>query len=192
MNYVKTDYEKKWLLAFYHIINDGIPIFSSIEEVKYINEENRYSILGELDERFQQRGRYEFLLEYPAFQGCNIWTQTISPLYAQPNHDNGYKAINITWDDNNWHGLSLSSSESTFIDGSPGHNFWFYSIGLRKPWNEKSIPGPYDTNHYPYNNSIYNIYEVYLWLRIDHQRLSLKLKLNLSMNKFTYIFILMK
>ena len=192
MDHVKTNFNKKWLLVFHHKINNGQPIFSVKEEVEYINEENRYSILGEVDERFRQRGRYEFLLEYPALEGCNIWTQTISPLYAQPELENGYKPIQITWTENNWHGLSLSSNPNSFIDGSPGHDWYFYSIGLKKPWSQYQIPGPYDTRYSPYNNSKYYTYEVHLWLRIDHQRLTLKNKFIYHINKFIFVFILLK
>ena len=165
----KTAYNKKWILVFHHEVNktDGLPLFNSFEQVKHFNETERYSILGDID-RFKYNGKFEFLLEYPNLEGCNIWTQTVSPIDAQHGQDIGYKEVNITWRNNYFGGIARAYSNHTFLDGSPTKTDYYYAIGLKDPWKQyHTIPGPHDISVYPYTDEKYHVFEVNLWLRID-------------------------
>lgn len=162
---------RRWLLVFYHNFNKTEDLFKNKSEAILTNQENKYSILGKIKPSFRIKGRYEFLLEYPKFEGYfNHWSQTKNPVLAKPNEDNGYKPINISWTDNGWHGLAVSSSSCTFIDGSPLRDDWFYSIGLMCNWNN-AIPsyieiGPMSAEE----KEKYRTKQVKLWIRIPSEQ----------------------
>jgi hypothetical protein len=153
---------RRWRLIFRHKYETDADLFTSESEVLSCNSKKKFSILGTIDESFRSNGVYEFLLEYPEVEGFNHWTQTKNPVTCQPNTENGYKGIHISWSSWYWHGLSRSSTSSTFIDGSPFHGTFYYAIGLYKNWCD-AIPAfvnNYDPNYV-------KTCEVLLWIRIS-------------------------
>ena len=154
-------YNDSWLLVFFH--DSSIECFKDKKEASYSLKKHKYSVLKKIDDSFKINGAFEFLLKYPNATGQNHWTQTISPAYAQPNVENGYIPINVSWKGNSFHGLSLCSLSCSYIDGSPfSEDTWFYSIGMISSKPAK-IPA------YAWENGDKSFYQVYLWLRvIDH------------------------
>ena len=122
-----------WCLAFEYVIESSDDYFNSTDELLSSNEKHKYSILGFIQSHkslFQYQGRYEFKLEYPELNGYNHWSQTVFPTEAQADEENGYEDIECQFTKNGWHGLSLSTDERSYIDGSPfDPNSWFYPIG---------------------------------------------------------------
>jgi hypothetical protein len=112
-----------------------------------------YSVLGRLEE-FKRDNKFEFWLHYPEVntsEGGNHWTQT-----SNPTTDSiaDYTPITINDTTQRWGGLEKSNSR-TLINGSVGHNNWFYAIGSKSYWpSNGTIPGPST-----------GITEVYLYIR---------------------------
>lgn len=172
MQTFKKEYGADWLLVFRHNVPSTGIIYFTEDLLNENYEENRYSILGKIGKSFQWRGRYEFLLEYPALKGYNRWTQSKNPFTTQYNVDVGYKKINVSWEIHGWKGISRSYDQSSSIlDGSPHEHDFYYSIGLAKNWNENVIPGPFgysDVTKLGITKSEVEIKEVKLWIRINN------------------------
>ena len=167
IEHYKEASNRRWILVFYHNFSSDKDLFKNKTEALLTNQENKFSILGKIKPSFRINGRYEFLLEYPGIEGYfNHWSQTKNPVNAKPNEENGYKPINVSWEGLSWHGLSLSSSEGTLIDGSPYSGGWFYSIGLMKNWFNM-IPSFVDFPSLPEKEKEkYRTTQVKLWIRI--------------------------
>ena len=179
--------KKKWLLLFQHNISKVKTYFSNYTEFLSINTYEKYSILNSLDDSYKISNKFEFLLEYPDLGGFNIWTQTHNPLKSLPEESNGYSPILISYSLYGWRGLSISSSNnSTFLDGSPNEDGWYYSIGQKVTWVNQTIPGPYDVSKSPYVEEFdkYAVYIVKLWVKVSElfscQCYSLSLKRGFS------------
>ena len=147
-----------WILVFRHNVTFG---YFSKNDVLKCNKPGKYSILGRIDD-FEIDNKYEFLLEYPELNGLyNRWTQTSNP--AKSTEVEGYNEISASFKDNNWIGLTLSTStDRCFIDGANGS--WFFAIGQYNKWEYGEIAGPYPSNK---PNTNYLFYEVSLWERIS-------------------------
>jgi hypothetical protein len=165
---IKTEYGCNWLKVFFHNSTGGI-FFKSKEEAKYIISDEKYSILNKINPMLRINGKYEFLLEYPN-GNSNQWKQTNSPLEEKETtiseHYNvmGYEEVNITMRENNWGGLALSTSLKTLIEGSIGHDNWFYAIGqlVSDQTYESQIAA----------NIWGGTYSVKLWIRIKEDLIS--------------------
>ena len=173
---------RKWLLVFYHKLESDENLFASNEEALFTSQENKYSILKIIDSSFAVHGKYEFLLEYPKFKNeYNHWTQTVNPIKAQSNADNGYKPIHISWSSCGWHGLALTSSSSSsnaFIDGSPFEDdTWFYAIGQKTNWHD-SIPS------FKEEIKKYATNEVKLWIRVSREQSKCPQRRSIHTNSF--------
>lgn len=149
-----------WFLIFHHNL---LGKYFASSEYLFANSEHKYSALGML-EKFRINGEFEFLLEYPQTTGYNRFKQTSNPATTNDRVDN-YVKKHISWDYHGFAGLALSSSSSTFIDGSPGITSWFYAIGQNSAWCCGNIPGPF----YQEEESIL-IDEVNLWVRMPYLR----------------------
>ena len=76
---------------------------------------------------------YKLRINWPNdLAGRNIWRQTSHPTTAPVQ---GYEAIDVQFTTQHWGGLELSTSGSTYVDGSVGHGNWFYSIGSKQVWS---------------------------------------------------------
>ena len=158
-------YNNSWFLVFFHDISYGH--FLNKKEASFSLKKHKYSVLKKIDDSFKINGVFEFLLKYPNATGQNHWTQTVSPAYANPNTENGYAPINVSWTDYFFHGLAISNQTYSYIDGSPFHDSWFYSIG--KFSCEEYLAGPtWGTEQKRY-------YQVFLWMRVNDPHLLKKL-----------------
>ena len=159
----------RWARIFYHNNRNGSVLFTSLAECKNTQTTDKYSRLGILDsgDTYKINGKYEFLLQYPIDDPgrYNRWKQTNAPqneFVARSETGGqvtGYEAVHIDWTDNYWGGLERSDTNTTsysptWLDGSVGHDSWFYAIGSSSAYSH-GIPSC---------NSTASVVE--LWIRI--------------------------
>ena len=126
-----------WTRVFYHDTVDGY--FASNDDADARNADDplsrRYSILDHLESFRSFDGRFELRIDWPdtGTSGRNIWIQESNPTTAPVA---GYVGVDIDYTSQFWGGLELSGSAETYLDGSVGHAYWFYSIGSQVPWND--------------------------------------------------------
>ena len=167
--FISYELNRYWIKIFYHnVINQEYFSKDDESEIQFINDKNRFSILGYINDEFKiDNYYYEFLLKYPEYPGYNHWQQTISPLSIDETESNGYKVCNdckLSWTGYSWKGLSRSSRTSeTYIDGSIGSHFWWYSIGAMHQHSNKKFPGPVS------GGREMTVSEVYLYLRVSYK-----------------------
>ncbi len=86
-----------------------------------------YSVLTHL-EGFRANGRFELRMTWPnAPTKVNVWQQTSNPTVA--GRVTGYRGIRADLSSHQWGGLELSTSGSTYLDGSVTHPDWWYAVG---------------------------------------------------------------
>jgi len=146
----KKEFGADWMMIFYHDSVSG-GFFSSLEEAMFSENPNKYSIFSKIGDEYKIDGYYEFLLEYPTFDGYNRWKQSDLPWKNEEisgKSANGYTPINISWNSYNWGGLVKSRNSNhpgiTLLDGSAGSDYWFYAIGCVDPYTyNPNYPGPF-------------------------------------------------
>ena len=200
----KVAYNKIWLKIFFHN-STGRVYFTENDNPLYINEPQKFSILGFITEKFRISDFYEFLLEKnPEVEGYNNWKQSIFPTKANETitTDLGYTCetsddCSCSWTQNYWKGLILSSLyDLTFIDGSVDQCCWRFAIGAKKGYEQNvGFPGPAGGTA----GSGLAREQVYLWLRCTESMMkelltfyttSLTNQINLVL--FAYIFLINK
>ena len=185
---IKEFNNAKWLKIFYHNSSSQI-YFLNKQEALNCKTFHKYSILGEINNKFLINNKFEFLLEYPEILGFNRWTQSANPILQNDFSNLGYQGINISWSGQYWGGLALSSDEGTFLDGSISHIRWFYAIGCyTNTWYIGKFPGPATSSTY------FPVSYCYLWIRIDGTKFQINSQSKKSIFKifYFYIFILNK
>ena len=156
----------RWLKVFYHDSSTS-SFFSSYSEALSSKTQYKYSIIGEIDSKYQFNGKYEFLLEYPGIDGYNRWRQTYNPKDNPETSGQaaiGYEGVNISFPGRFWGGLVRSTNSNTAFEGSAGHANWWFAIGCYNPEVSPNLfPGPAlsDTQYI-------TVTKVFLWVRIDH------------------------
>jgi len=149
----KVAYGATWLKVFMHDSSSG-QYFLSYSEALNSNGLYKFSILGEIDDKYKNNGKFEFLLEYPQFNKYNRWKQTYNPKdnpEVSGNKATGYEPVSIYYSGQFWGGLVKSSDSRTAFDGSAGHENWFYALGSYSSWGSPNqFPGPAldDTTYY--------------------------------------------
>ena len=117
-----------------------------------------YSILYLMEDFKTTDGLYYYWLDYPELRVHNIWKQSANP----ESFDNtppavrwapGYKAVEIQRTENNWGGLSKGTLSCCYLEGTFGHQNWYYTIGNKYLWGT-SMPGPQES-----------VKQVYLWMK---------------------------
>ena len=174
----ETKYEKDsaWARVFHHNSHWGTLQFSTSNnwaEAKSVNTIDKYSVLGDLEKYRNSSNNFEFLLQYPDLSSTeyNRWRQTDNPATVKianaGSNETAYNTFaggyttdftggHVDWTQSYWGGLTLSTYELSFINGSVGHGNWFYAIGSANV-HAGGIPGPYS-----------GISNVNLWSRIDN------------------------
>ena len=174
-----------WLKVFFHNMST-LCGFTSEEEAKLCNSENKYSILSELNSSLKQgNNKFEFLLEYPELGRMNIWQQTNSPLDEEEHGQEfveGYKDIYIGAPRSTWGGLARTTGNDktyTLINGSPSVNYsdWYFAIGM---YNGAYWSG----NNLPSNADATNI--VYLWVKMPINLIKTQPRCSNSHHRFIY------
>ena len=170
-----------WLKIFYHYNPEGRNPFINEYEAQYcINNENKFSILLDLDEKFKINGHYEFMIEYPQLNTYNRWQQSNNPI----NEDEctnafgcsttaiGFKRIETKAESSSWGGLVKTKHNSNYksppslLNGTPGRSDWFFAIG-----QYKNTPWLYNSTTYsniPSNAQPVDV--VLLWLRLPDKK----------------------
>jgi len=138
-------FEASWMKVFYHDSTGGVFFISEIE-VKRSDSTNKYSILEQIDSKYLDNGKYEFLLEYPELTGYNRWKQTNNPvdeIEQEGKNASGYIPISISWSNIYWGGLVKSKVPETYIEGSSQSQIHaWYSIGCFSKQYSPQFPGP--------------------------------------------------
>ena len=141
----------KWKLLLYQNALMKKPFVKGHELFCPYTDGSKYSCLGELSDKYKIDDYFEFFLEYH-FETLNptylYWKQKVNPVYSSlDTKDVGYipLSVNIT-EYYPFMGLSRSTDNATFIDGSPGYdtsNSWWYAIASYTNFpTETTIPGP--------------------------------------------------
>ena len=154
----------QWLKVFYHRPGENGVYFKTEEEFMNINEKQRYSIYGELNENFKINGKYEFLIYYPELSKYNWWRQSKLPYDDIEKSDSktaeGYEDVSISMPGSDWGGLvrqTIShpdcSNQCSFIEGSVGVSQYYFAIGIK--YSRKNVPADDDW-----------VEDVYLFIRI--------------------------
>ena len=183
---LKYQYGAHWSLIFYHDVSTEV-VFDD-ETIIFSNDNYRYSILGAITDSYKIGNYYEYLLEYPGFEGYNRWMQKIDINSTQINNtslDIGYKEVHIDFSSNWGGGLSRSYYQQyTFYDGSPGpvYNGYWFSIGCKvsKYLGKIQYPGL----HYATGSD--GVQKTILWIRIPSSFCSFNIR---RANIISYIFI---
>lgn len=167
----KDQYRCTWLKVYHHDITKGT--FKDKEEAKYyVERDDKFSILGLINDNYKIDGKFEFMIEFPNLtnqEGQNRWAQTNNPLSISEISDSsvpGFERVTIDWthaiDQSNYRftfcGLALSNYEYSLLDGTCAQQKWFFSIGPLEKHRNKYIPGYTEFN-----------YETVLWLRIERR-----------------------
>lgn len=155
-----------WGKVFEHNSKSGTVVFSSIDEVKKCNTQDKYSRIYLLDYFKAVDNKIEFLLKYPDDipNKYNRWKQTNNPCNEYMSNTRpvtGYEAVHIDWTNNYWGGLERNSSDpatfgSCYLDGSVGHSYWYYAIGPKANY-QSGCPGS--------DRVVKN--RIQLWVRLD-------------------------
>lgn len=187
---VKIINNEMFVRVFYHSMGSGI--FYKKDEILFVNKRNKFSVAGFINEQYKINNQYEFILEYCEINEYLHWKQT-SNIFENISN------VNPTIIHSNYstfHGLALSSSGLTVIDGSPGEGNWFYAIGAKQAASG-IIPGPFVVVNGKTEYEITRI--VSLWMKIQNQEIIKSLPIlphicTLSANHASpknYIFITM-
>jgi len=89
-----------------------------------------YAILDELESYRSDNGRFYFRLLWPGDSIMYEWSQTSNPVTE---NIRGYAGIKIPYTGRYWGGLEPSSH--ALMDGSVGHDNWFYAVGSYSLWD---------------------------------------------------------
>ena len=154
-----------WALIFHHNSTQGY-----FKETNVLNHYSThlFSVLSKVDDSYKIDGKFEFLLKYPELQDYAQWTQTINPIHAPPNEENGYEKKHYNWSyDYPFHGLTLSSTSASLLDGTPNPEHWFFAIGAYGLYLDQdgAIPGPF----WNYNGKY--LHEVNLYIKVFDPKL---------------------
>ena len=157
---------KFWLKVFSHTFDNANYCFTSEAEAMHNIDENRFSILDEINESMKINNKYEFIIEYP--NEYFHWRQSLNPLKENEvlgkNEAEGFVPLHNGTKVEKWGGMVKSSIKidgviSTFLDGNPGNDWWMLSIGIYcnvRGWDFKDhLPG-----------SVSGVSSVKLWIRI--------------------------
>ena len=131
--------------------------FQDANEVQFcINQTNRYSRMGLVDQFKSLDGYYEFMLTYPSLSSSlyNRWKQTSSPNSVTVT---GFTKISMSWDTKYAGGLRICD---TFYKCDPNET-WFAPIGQQYGWvPNKNLWIPSVTEE--------SVTSTELWVRIDN------------------------
>ena len=173
--FVKEQYGALWLQILYH--NSTGFVYFNDSNVEYsIHHPQLYSILKFIPriQKFDD-SKFEFLFEYPEYEGYNRWSQKINPykIRSVTTQDIGFEDIDLTWSGYLFSGLALSNSPwATLMDCCVNSSWAHYSIGRLISYEEKDvIPGPKILDENQHQIDGFNVREERLWIRIkdfDH------------------------
>lgn len=154
---IKNMYNAKWLRLYHYNNLDGKLYWDSLSQVFTENgydSLHKQSILYNISNYLNKDNKYELLLEYSDIDGYNRWVQSSNPMTTVENVS-GYKAINVSWNNDGWYGLAKSDSGSVLLDGAK--DSINYGIGTIRS----------NVNGIKVNESKISHESQNLWIRID-------------------------
>lgn len=129
--------------------------FTNASEVaECLNQPNRYSRMGQIENFIGSNGSYEFMLTYPrlSLTDYNRWKQTSSPNATTVT---GFEKIHTAWDTHNG---GIRKNGSVCLYNCDTGSTWFAPIGQYSQWTtDKYIPAADGSTQT----------ETELWVRID-------------------------
>ena len=148
---IKIINETKWLNIYHH---NARTLFSSNKalatmQVFYINETDRFSVIGYIDDNFKINGLYNFLFHFPDDYPDDFFyfNQSTHPLTSTTVQDFHYIFDNKKYfpnpnSRNMLNGLAISSESGAVLDGNVELDQWWYSIGTSSSFSIAGrIPG---------------------------------------------------
>lgn len=148
MRYEGNDYVR----IYHHNVTKKVFFDKVVEktynQVSYINETDRFSVLGSINHLFYIVGKYNFLFHNPDEFPTDVllFNQSTHPLFSNQPKDFSYKfkSKNALYTANNqeFEGLGLQDSGGCLIDGNPSNSNYNYCIGAKEPYgSDNTIPG---------------------------------------------------
>lgn len=147
-----------WLKIFHQ--NSRVYFFKDKSEANYSINKNCFSILREIDSRFQIDNKYSLLMEYPQLYKYIRWTQTSDFSYVANESQNYEKISNNPGAWSRFRGLHSypsSFTKSLYVGDNSGEN-WFFAVGVIYDQFKGVMPAT--------ENEIW-LQFVDLWLEID-------------------------
>lgn len=153
--YKVTRYDGHKYVRVFHHNSTNKQFFNKTSKVKFneisfINEIDKFSVLGSINYLFHIDGKYNFIFHNPDTYPnlLLVFNQSSHPLYSSSISDLQYKFVNseniniLDAGERKFRGLIIDDSENSFIDGCDTDNHWWYAIGVRKPYiKDNMIPG---------------------------------------------------
>ena len=154
-----------WKKIYYHNLTQSS--YFNQYEWYYNLDPNKFSLLGSI-ERIKPKTEkyYRFLLEYPEYEGFNIWEQAEAPDdLIQPQNSTHFECLNCTWY------YQFGPIRRTFEERkntalyncNTNATNWWYPFGVTS-YHNNTLPGPLIDPHG--NSSVYYWQyhkEVVLW-----------------------------
>ena len=117
------------------------------EHNKHAPTSPNYSILNQLNSTYRDRdGRFRFKIVWPRRCGLNSqeWKQTTNPMTSKWGGVQGYTSIDAPFRATagvDFGGLEYNTKPTSLLDGSVGHDNFYYAIGTATVFKGR-IPGP--------------------------------------------------
>lgn len=153
----------KWVPLVLHCVDKGATLYTAAQakQCATIGKISNLYLLEKTHDIFKNgNGQYEFILEYPEWQGWNRWKQTSNPVTSYDSIS-GYSGVFIKWS-KGFNGMAQSPDTTyCFLDCSSvgsGSGNWWYAICSYRDYNS-GIPGPN-------NGSTTSYYFTYLYVRV--------------------------
>ena len=167
--------------------------FNDSSEVLHSDISDKYSILSELsDSERDSDFKFTFVLYYPELLTYNYWQQSNNPINETDKVTSGNSLYNVTgyrpirllanrqYNSCTFGGLLLSSLQAyTYLDGCPGGNNWFFSIG-----RYHSIDSRWPHYYLMPSNDL-AVSEVSLWVKVSKNKFELFDSCNMNRCKFS-------
>ena len=146
----------QWIIVFHHNIVKTSP-FTSEEETLFSLTDQKYSILGHINDEHKYDGKFEFIVYYPEPKLYLWWRQSKNPVYDYEvqgiRSAEGFEPIYNSSYIEKWGGLVRSTIKDShltsigcFLDGNPGIYNWWFTIGANDKVgtyvSKNQFPGP--------------------------------------------------
>jgi hypothetical protein len=140
--------EGQWYLVFRQTNNYFWTVNPSTNSLNSGDSSNaNYSILNTITDLKNTDGKYRLKYVNPANGDYNDWRQTNNLTNAV---QSGYSAVSVSHSTQGFAGLGPSTSSATYIDGTPGGNWW-YAVAAKQQHASK----------YPGLDYVHDVIEIY-------------------------------
>ena len=128
MSNVEPKELSEWILIFHHNSKSGY--FKNLNEALYSKKQDRFSVLGNIDDRYLISGYFEFRIVYPEIEDYLEFKQNKNPLKLHHTDEFECQKIHFEWEDpQDFECLTLHNGTKTLLEGQKSLITWFYAIG---------------------------------------------------------------